>query len=130
MNLLTCFGKVQGEQTHRVRKSEEFNFTSGLGPRSSAVLFGFWLFKYNAIMQVSCLACSFRLFQSTFVLMAGSNENKSLWLRHKRLQSERKALPRDDLRATLTLSRNVHTGSELSLSSPAAANPAKQRCVL
>lgn len=39
-------------------------------------------------MQVSCLACSFRLFERTFVLMTGNNENKSLWLQHKQLQSK------------------------------------------
>lgn len=42
-------------------------------------------------MQVSCLACSFRLFVRTFVLMTGSNENKSLWLQHKQLQSKRQS---------------------------------------
>lgn len=33
----------------------------------------------------------FRLFERTFVLMTGSNENKSLWLQHKRLQSKRQS---------------------------------------
>lgn len=42
-------------------------------------------------MQVSCLACSFRLFERTFVLLTGSNENKSLWLQHKQLQSKRQS---------------------------------------
>lgn len=85
------FWESSGRTNPRVRKSEEFNFTSGLAPRSSALLFGFWLFKYNAIMQVSCLACSFRLFERTFVFMTGSNENKSLWLQHKQLQSKRQS---------------------------------------